>query len=247
MTDRKDHLVILSPLGFYNLTSPMIITIDGPAGVGKSSAARGLADRLGFQYLDTGAMYRTVALAALRAEIHLDDTEAIKPLLATMAIQLPPTGQVLLNEEIVTTLIRSQEVTSGSSRAATNPTVRLHLRELQRQIARERDIICEGRDQGTVVFPHATCKFFLVANPAVRARRRFEQLQDRGEEVLLQDIVEAQKERDARDGSRDIAPMVPAYDAVVLDTTQLTLDQVLERMEWEVRRCGIGSTTTGTS
>ncbi len=225
----------------------MIITIDGPAGAGKSTAAKGLAKRLGFQYLDTGAMYRTVTLAGLHAGYDLDDPETIQPLLSSIDIQLPPTGQVLLDQQDVTFEIRTTEVTNSTGRAASNPTVRKYLRGLQRQIASERDIICEGRDQGTVVFPDATCKFFLVAQPVARARRRYEQWKQRDETVRLEDILEAQRVRDARDAARDIAPMIPAYDAIILDTTNLTLEEVIEHLELEIRRCGIGSTTGGTS
>src|SRR5438067_1380445 len=143
----------------------MIVTIDGPAGAGKSSAARMLAQRLGFEFLDTGAMYRAVALAALRAGLDLHDQAGLTRLLTTLTLDMPP-GRVLLNGEDVTTAIRTGAVTAATSPVADSPAVRRHLVALQRAVAAGRDVVCEGRDQGTVVFPEAACKFFLKADPA---------------------------------------------------------------------------------
>lgn len=213
----------------------MIITIDGPAGAGKSSAARALAQRLGFEYLDTGAMYRAVTLAGLRAGIDLRDQEALARLLADLRLEMPP-GRVFVNGADVTDAIRSPEVTSASGMAADSPIVRRRLAGLQRQLAEGRNIVCEGRDQGTIVFPDAGCKFFLVADPQERARRRQREMSARGASVSWEEVLQAQEARDRRDAARDIAPMVPAADALVLDSTHLTLDQVVERMEQEVHR-----------
>jgi CMP/dCMP kinase len=224
----------------------MIITIDGPAGAGKSSAARALARRLGFEYLDTGAMFRAVTLAGLRARIDLRDEQALAALLANLALELPP-GRVLLNGEDVTGLIRTADVTAASGAVADSRVVRTHLAALQRAIAAGRDVVCEGRDQGTVVFPDAACKFFLVADEGERARRRQREMAARGEAVAVEDVLRAQRARDARDLARDLAPMVPAADAVLLDSTDLALEQVVDRMEQEVRRCRSGSITPGTS
>jgi cytidylate kinase len=207
----------------------MIVTIDGPAGSGKSTAARALARRLGFEYLDTGAMYRAVALAALRAGSDLHDQNALSRLLADLTLEMPP-GRVLLNGEDVAGLIRTAEVTAASGPVASSPVVRRRLVELQRQIAAGRDMVCEGRDQGTIVFPDAICKFFLVADPLERARRRQREMAERGEVVTIDAVLKAQQERDARDAARDLAPMRPADDAVVLDSTGLTSEQVVERM-----------------
>ena len=214
----------------------MIITIDGPAGAGKSSAARALARRLGFEFLDTGATYRAVAYAAQRDGIDLNDGPALAAWLDTLRIELRP-GQVWLNGAEVTQLIRSPDVTSGASRVAVLPVVRHYLAELQRTLATGRDVVSEGRDQGTVVFPHAEKKFFLVADPVERARRRHRDLVARGEQITLEEVLRAQDERDRRDAGRDLAPMVPAADAIILDSTSLTPEEVLERMEREVRRC----------
>jgi CMP/dCMP kinase len=213
----------------------MIITIDGPAGAGKSSAARGLAGRLGFEYLDTGAMYRAVTLAALRAGINTRDQEALARILTGLHLEMPP-GKVLLNGEDVTLAIRTPEVTAASGAVADSPLVRRRLVEMQRAIAAGRDFVCEGRDQGTIVFPDAACKFFLVADPLERARRRQQEMADRGQAVDLDSLLRAQEERDRRDAARDLAPMRPAEDAVFIDSTRLSLAEVVDRMEAEVRR-----------
>jgi cytidylate kinase len=217
----------------------MIITIDGPAGAGKSSAARALARRLGFEFLDTGAMYRAVTLAGLRAGIDLRDQEALRGLMDGLRLEMPA-NRIVLNGEDVTGLIRTAEITAHSGKVADSPVVRGQLARMQRQIAAGRDMVCEGRDQGTVVFPDAACKFFLVADPVERARRRQREMETRGETVGWQDVLRAQEARDRRDAERDLAPMKPAPDAVLLDSTQLTLEQVVDRMEQEVRRCRTG-------
>jgi cytidylate kinase len=213
----------------------MIITIDGPAGAGKSSAAKALARRLGFEFLDTGAMYRAVSLACLRAGIDIHDEPALTGLLSRFRLDMPP-GRVVLNGEDVTQAIRTADVTALSGRVAAIAMVRRQLVPLQRAFAAERNVISEGRDQGTVVFPDARCKFFLVADPSERARRRQQELAARGENMAWEEILGAQEERDRRDASRDVGPMVPAADAIQIDSTGLSLDQVVDRMEAEVRR-----------
>lgn len=212
----------------------MIVTIDGPAGAGKSSAARRLAQRLGFDFLDTGAMYRAVTLAGLRARCDFADQDALARLLDTIQLDMQP-GSVLLNQEDITALIRSPEVTAASGPVASSAIVRQRLVAWQRAIAAGRSIVCEGRDQGTIVFPEARCKFFLVADPQERARRRKQQLGAAGATLTVEAILREQQERDARDAARDIAPMVPAADAILLDSSPLSLDEVVERMEREVR------------
>ncbi len=215
----------------------MIVTIDGPAGSGKSTAARDLAARLGYDYLDTGAMYRAVALALGRRQIDLTDLPAVEAALATVQVEALP-GRVVLNGEDVSGLIRNPEVSQGASRVAVIPAVRRFLATEQRRVAAGRHIVCEGRDQGTAVFPDAGCKFFLTADPVTRAERRYHELAASGEPISLEEVLQAQVERDARDASRDLAPMRPADDAIVIDTTHLTPDGVLARLEEEVsRRC----------
>jgi cytidylate kinase len=221
----------------------MIVTLDGPAGAGKSSAAKALARRLGFEYLDTGAMYRAVTLAVLRAGIDPRDETALSRLLGELRLEMPP-GRVLLNGEDVTKEIRSAKVTYASGRVADSPVVRRRLADLQRAWAAGRDIVCEGRDQGTIVFPSAACKFFVVADPQERARRRQHDMAARGEIFSWEEVLQAQEERDRRDTARDLAPMVPAADAIILDTTHLSLDQVVERMEQEITKKDKGERKT---
>jgi cytidylate kinase len=212
----------------------MIITIDGPAGAGKSSAARGLAQRLGFAFLDTGAMFRAVALALLRRCADLTDEPKLAAILEQIRIDMPP-GKVILDGEDVSSEIRSPEVTAQSSAVAVFKPVRHRLAILQRQIAAGRDMVCEGRDQGTAVFPDALCKFFLIADADERARRRYRELMQKGVAADLAAIRAAIDERDRRDAARDLAPMVPADNAIILDSTYLSPHEVLERMYDEVQ------------
>lgn len=214
----------------------MMITIDGPAGAGKSSAARALARRLGFDFLDTGAMYRAVGLAALRHSVDLTDEAGLERLLCDLRLEMPPGGHVLLNGEDVTAAIRSPEATAASSPVAASNVVRRRLVELQRELAVGRDLVTEGRDQGTVVFPDSVCKFFLTAAAGERARRRHAEMAAGGEVVDFAAILRAQDARDQRDATRDLAPMRPADDAIVLDTTGLSFDEVVDRLFAEVER-----------
>lgn len=212
----------------------MIVTIDGPAGAGKSTAARLLAARLGFDFLDTGAMYRTVALAAQRHAIQLTDGQKLDALLDAIRIGMHG-DQVFLNDEPVGHAIRTPEITHFSRGVADSPIVRRHLSDLQRRIADGSDLVTEGRDQGTIVFPEAECKFFLTADAGARALRRFGELQRRGATSTLHEVLAAQTERDARDAERAIAPMRPAADAIFIDSTALTIDEVVDGMERYVR------------
>ena len=213
----------------------MIVTIDGPAGSGKSTAARALAARLGFDFLDTGAMYRAVALAVIRRGVDPADAAAVEPVLAGLHVAALA-GHVTLNGEDVTHLIRTPDVSQGASKVAAIPAVRRFLAAEQRLAGEGRDVVSEGRDQGTVVFPDAGCKFFLTGDPVARAGRRLAELHAKGEDATLADVLAHQEERDARDAARDHAPMRPADDAVVLDTTALSAAEVLARLEAEVRR-----------
>ncbi len=222
----------------------MIVTIDGPAGAGKSSAARLLARRLGFEFLDTGAMYRAVTLAALRAGCDVGEADHLGGLLDAMHLELPP-GRVLLNGEDVTGAIRTPDVTALTGRTADSALVRRRLVAWQRAFADGRNVVSEGRDQGTIVFPDAECKFFLVADPVERAHRRHREMLARGQVVPFDEVLAAQRQRDARDAARDIAPMVPARDAVVLDSTALTPEDVVAAMEQEVRRRMGGNVRAG--
>lgn len=213
----------------------MIVTLDGPAGVGKSTAARALANRLDFEFLDTGAMYRAVTLAALDQGIGVADEAALKGLLGHLRLGFRP-GRTFVNGEDVSERIRTPQVTAAAGKLAECGVVRDFLVQMQRIMARGRSLVTEGRDQGTVVFPDAGCKFYLTADPPERARRRQRDLRARGIEVTLDEVLRDQEERDRRDAGRTLAPMKPAADAIVLDTTGLSLDEVVDLLEQEVRR-----------
>mgnify|MGYP002622805330 FL=1 len=208
----------------------MIVTIDGPAGAGKSSVARALAERLAFEFLDTGAMYRAVALAALEAGHNWDDASGLAALARSLTIELAG-DRVLLNGRDVSQEIRTPRVTANIYHAADNAAVRTHLVELQRRAAAGKNIVSEGRDQGSVVFPDARCKIFLTATPEERARRRVADLESRGQTATFAEVFAEQNRRDLRDSSRDVGPLVEPDDAVVVWTDGLTPEEVVERLE----------------
>jgi cytidylate kinase len=213
----------------------MIVTIDGPAGAGKSTVAKALARRLGFRFLDTGAMYRAVALAAMRRGLDWDRPEELVALARQLRIELLK-DRVLLDGEDVSEAIRSQEVTAVSRHAADNPRVREHLVRLQRALAEKHDVVTEGRDQGTVAFADAQCKIFLTAGAEERARRRLADLEARGESATLQKVFEAQETRDRRDAGREVGPLAQAGDAVEVRTDGMTVEQVVDRLVRLVRQ-----------
>lgn len=213
----------------------MIVTLDGPAGAGKSTAARELASRLGFMFLDTGAMYRAVALAALRAGLSWDDTDGIAALARRITIELPG-DKVFLDGEDVTAEIRTSEITAVTKYAAANQEVRNHLVHLQRLLAGDQNVVTDGRDQGTIVFPHAECKIFLTASPEERARRRQLDLQARGENTPFDEVLRQQNERDLGDTSREVGPMAAAEDSVEIYTDGLNAEQVVDKLEELVRK-----------
>jgi CMP/dCMP kinase len=212
-----------------------VVTIDGPAGAGKSTVARKLADRLGWRFLDTGALYRAVTLAALRAGLDLTSDTELGCLVETLVVNLP-TGRVLLGEEDVTLSIRGVEVTRASKYIADSPNVRRRLTGWQRGFAAEADVVTEGRDQGTLVFPDAFRKYYLTATDEERARRRVAEHLARGEIVTFESVLRDQSERDVRDSARAIAPMKPAPDASILDTTGLTIDEVVDGMARDIEQ-----------
>lgn len=208
----------------------VIVAIDGPAGAGKSTVARSVAQRLGFLYIDTGAMYRAVALWALRAGVPLDDTHRLEQLARQARIEL--TGeQVLLNGEDVTAAIREPEVGAAASQAAASGGVRRAMVEEQRRMGAARSAVMEGRDIGTVVFPDAQVKIFLDADPEERARRRAKETG-----AAQQQVAREIRERDHRDRTRAEAPLTQAPDAEYLDTSQLSADQVEEAILKLVRK-----------
>jgi cytidylate kinase len=212
----------------------MIVTIDGPAGSGKSTAARLLAERLGFQFLDTGAMYRAVALECLALGIDLGDEAGVAEVARRLNI-LALGPSVRSNGRDVTAAIRAPEVSGAASRVAANPAVREAMVRLQREAAAGHKIVTEGRDQGTVVFPDAICKFYLTADPDERARRRQRELEEQGERVAFEEMRAQILERDTRDKTRKNAPLIAAHDAQRIDTSKMTTDEVVRSLESIVR------------
>ena len=223
------------------MSDTRVIAVDGPAGAGKSTTARSVAHRLGWSYLDTGALYRCVALQALERGVDLDDGDALAKIAAALDVRfgVGADTRVMLGERDVTTAIRAPELSQAASRVSAVPTVRAALVDLQRRSARPPGTVAEGRDMGTVIFPNAQLKVFLDADIGERARRRAQDLRDAGREDALADVRSQMSERDARDAGRAVAPLKPAADAMVLDTTHLGLDEVVERIVAEARARGM--------
>jgi cytidylate kinase len=212
----------------------MIVTIDGPAGAGKSSAARELARRLGFRFLDTGAMYRAVTLAAQQHRVNLEDADAVADLARKIRVELPG-DRVLLNGVDATDAIRTFAIASATHYAADNPAVRSQLVVWQRAAAEGHNVVTEGRDQGTVVFPNAECKIFLTADERERARRRQGDLIARGENIPFDEVLENQRLRDERDSARAVGALRKADDAIEVATDGLSRDEVVDKLEQIVR------------
>jgi cytidylate kinase len=208
-----------------------VVAIDGPTAAGKSTVARAVARRLGFVYVDTGAMYRSVALAALRRNIALDDAPTLERLALALDMQctLEEDGErIVLDGEDITTAIRSPEVSTASSVVSTLPGVRTALVARQRALAVTGGVVMEGRDIGTVVLPDADVKVFLDASLDARAARRYAELSQRGSDLSFDEVRRAEAERDRRDRDRQHSPLRPAPDAVVIDTTERSADDVSE-------------------
>ena len=212
-----------------------VITVDGPSGSGKGTVCRLLADKLGWDVLDSGAIYRVLSLAALHHQIALDNEEALVPLAANLDVQFlvdsqTNAGKVILEGEDVTTTIRNEEVGAAASKVAALPRVREALLRRQRAFRTENGLIADGRDMGTVVFPDAPLKIYLTASAQERARRRFVELNERGLDVTLSGLLEDIQARDDRDMNRAVAPLVPAEDAIELDTSELNAQQVFDKV-----------------
>lgn len=217
----------------------MIVAIDGPSGAGKSTLAKGIAKELGFTYLDTGAMYRALALKAIRQGLDLTDEEKVAALARATDIDLVEKNggvAVLLDGADISGLIRTPEVSQVASKVSALKVVRQRLLELQRALGKRGNVVAEGRDIGTVIFPRAEVKIYLDASVEERARRRYEELRCAGREVTLQDTLREMEERDKRDSERDLAPLRKAEDALAIDSSSLVADAVRERVMIEIRR-----------
>ncbi|ALS32955.1 (d)CMP kinase [Pseudoalteromonas sp. NZS127] len=212
-----------------------VITVDGPSGSGKGTVCRLLAEKLGWDVLDSGAIYRVLSLAALHHQIALDNEDALVPLAANLDVQFlvdsqTSAGKIVLEGEDVSTTIRNEEVGAAASKVAALPRVREALLRRQRAFRTERGLIADGRDMGTVVFKDAPLKIFLTASAQERAKRRFVELNARGLNVTLSGLLKDIQERDDRDMNRAVAPLVPAEDAIELDTSELNAQQVYDKV-----------------
>lgn len=215
-----------------------VVAIDGPVGAGKSTVARRLAEVLGFEYVNTGAMYRAVAIAARDAGISADDPEAerkLDPLLKKIRIEFS-NGRIMLDGRDISDEIGSPEISESASRLSTLGVVRARMRELQRAAGERGGVVMEGRDIGTAVFPDAEFKFFLDASPEVRAERRWRELTAHGVKITREEVLAQLHERDRRDRGRELAPLKPAPDAIMIDASALSVAQVVQQMKQRVER-----------
>jgi cytidylate kinase len=209
-----------------------LITIDGPAGAGKSTVSRALADRLGYRYIDTGALYRGVALAVKTRSIDPQNDADLKALCQALEMAFvirDGESQLICNGEDISDRIRTPEITMLASNVSARSIVREYLLELQKDMGKEKAAVFEGRDMGTVVFPHADVKFFLDASTQKRARRRFDELKTKSNQTLAE-VERDMQQRDQNDSTRKVAPLRPARDAIIIDSTDLTVGQVVEAM-----------------
>jgi cytidylate kinase len=211
-----------------------VITIDGPSGAGKGTVSTLLAKKLGWHFLDSGAIYRVLAVASIHHQIPAEDETGLLPLASGLDVNFETTGngvRVILEGEDVSDTIRTEEVAVTASKIASLPSIREALLRRQRGFKESPGLVADGRDMGTVVFPEAQVKIFLTASAEERADRRFNQLKDMGQDVNMLRLLQGIKARDERDANRTVAPLVPAKDALVLDSTDLNVEQVLEKIE----------------
>ena len=218
----------------------MNIAIDGPAGVGKSTVAQAAARRLGYIYVDSGALYRAVGLYALRRNVPPDDADAVAALLPGIRLELryvDGVQRVLLNKEDVSDAIRSPACSMAASSVSAIPAVRAFLLDTQRALARTQSVVMDGRDIGTVVLPAAECKIYMTASPEERAGRRYRELRAKGEAVCFEEVLDDLKERDRRDTQRAVSPLKKAADAVELDNTGMSVERNIEEVLRIVKAC----------
>jgi cytidylate kinase len=215
-----------------------VITIDGPSGSGKGTLARRLAEQLGYHLLDSGALYRLTALAAQKRNIALEDPE-VAAVAQTLNVRFDPDGAAYLDDECVDSVLRTEQTGAMASKIAARPDVRAALLERQRAFAESPGLVADGRDMGTVVFPDAPAKLFLDASAEIRAERRYKQLIGNGLSANLAALVEEIQARDDRDRNRVVAPLVPAEDALVVDSTHLSIEAVEARMMEFIRAQGV--------
>ena len=208
----------------------MIIAIDGPSASGKSTTAKGVAERLGIIHLDTGAMYRATTFKIIESGLDLNDGQSINEFLKNMAIEFDSYNHICINGENVSKKIRTNKISSNVSAVSAIPVIRQKMVEIQRFIAKGKDCVLEGRDIGTVVFPGADFKFFLIADILIRAKRRLRDLEKIGEFSTLADLISDIKKRDISDSSRDVSPLVQAEDAVTIDTSNLTINEQIDKI-----------------
>ncbi|TBR45092.1 (d)CMP kinase [Marinomonas agarivorans] len=220
-----------------------VITIDGPSGAGKGTVSKIIAEKLDWYFLDSGALYRLLALAVSHHGMKMDDAETLKVLAEHLDVQFKQgeskDTEIILEGEVVTQAIRTEEVGNNASKLAAIPAVREGLLLRQQAFAQEPGLVADGRDMGTVVFPDAEIKVFLTASPEERARRRVEQLKAKGESVNIDELIETIKERDERDANRAISPLVPAVGAIIVDSTTKSIEQVVDMILCELTKKGI--------
>ena len=216
----------------------LLITIDGPAGAGKTTASRMLADRLSYRYIDTGALYRGIAYMAKSAEIEPDDDAALANLCSGLDIKFIRNEngtRLLAGETDITDNIRTPEISMLSSAVSARPVVRQYLLKIQRDMGKEKGVVFEGRDMGTVVFPDADIKFFLDASPEIRSFRRYKELAARNSSQTLEEVETDIRHRDKNDSTRAAAPLKPAEDAIVIDATNLSAEDVVGQIEAHIK------------
>lgn len=221
-----------------------VVTIDGPSGSGKGTVAHLLAQQLGFNFLDSGALYRLTALAAQERGIDWDDEDAVAGVAAELDVEFRTEGErtiIILDNKDATAAIRKEEISLGASKVAAHPKVRDALLDLQKSFRRGRGLVADGRDMGTMIFPQAELKIFLTASAEERAQRRYKQLLEKGESVSLRALLSDIQARDERDSQRDVSPLKPAPDAIILDSTHLSIVEVLNQVLSHAAERGIAA------